>query len=128
MSVRIARLLALSLSGAAVLAWLGMPDDLWPQRAILVLTIAFVAAACFDRARFGGATRTESTMGPAGDALIGFEARVVSLAPLKVEARGSLWSARPAGAPTLSGHTLVRVVGRDGLTLLVSPSEEKGMR
>ena len=74
--------------------------------------------------RFAGAARTESTMGPAGDALIGFQARVVSLAPLKVEARGSVWSARPAGAPTLSRHALVRVVGRDGLTLLGGPSGE----
>jgi membrane protein implicated in regulation of membrane protease activity len=124
MSRRTARLLALILAIVGAVVWLAIPDELWPQRAILVLTIAFVAVTCLDRARFGGAARTESTMGPAGDALIGFQARVVSLAPLKVEARGAIWSARPAGAPMLSRHALVRIVGRDGLTLLVRPSEE----
>jgi membrane protein implicated in regulation of membrane protease activity len=126
MSPRTARILALTFSGAALLVWLALPEELWPQRAILALTLAFMAGTCFDRARFGGASRTESTMGPAGDALIGFQARVVSLVPLKVEARGAVWSARPAGAPLLSRHALVQIVGREGLTLLVRPSEEAG--
>jgi membrane protein implicated in regulation of membrane protease activity len=103
-----------------------MPDDLWPQRILFVLTLAFAAAACFDRARFPGASRTESTMGPAGDALIGFQARVLSVTPLRVEARGSVWSARLVGRPTLSQPCFLEIVGRDGLTLLVRPPEEAG--
>jgi membrane protein implicated in regulation of membrane protease activity len=114
------------LGGVGVVVWLAMPDHLWPQRAIFVLTLAFAAAACFDRARFPGASRTETTMGPAGDALIGFQARVLSSTPLRVEARGSVWSARLVGPPAPSRSGFLEIVGREGLTLLVRPPEEAG--
>jgi membrane protein implicated in regulation of membrane protease activity len=119
MSPRTARRLALALVALGAGLWFGMPAELWPQRLILVLTIALVAVTCFDRARFPGDARTDSTMGPAGDALIGSRARVVSLQPLKVEARGAVWNAREAGMETLAQQGLVEVVGREGLTLLV---------
>lgn len=124
MSPATARTLAFVSSGVGVVAWFALPDAFWPHRAILVVTVALVAGTCFDRARFPGESRTESTMGPAGDALIGSRARVISVAPLKVEARGSVWSARPAGAPSLQAEAEVEVVGRDGLTLLVRPAQE----
>ena len=124
MSPATARSLALLSSGVGLVAWFALPDAFWPHRAILVVTLALIAGACFDRARFPGESRTESTMGPAGDALIGFRARVMSVAPLKVEARGSVWSARSAGALSLRAGAEVEVVGRDGLTLIVRPPEE----
>jgi len=119
-----ARSIAFISSGVGVIAWFALPDEFWPHRAILVVTIALVAGTCFDRARFPGESRTESTMGPAGDALIGSRARVISVAPLKVEARGSVWSARPSGVSALLPESEVEVVGRDGLTLLVRPAQE----
>jgi len=120
MNPRTAKLLALILGILAVVVWFALPSGL--LRILLVFTIALVALTCFDRARFPGDTRTESTMGPAGDVLIGFEALVVSVAPLKVEARGSVWSARLAAAGPVSERGYVEVVGREGLTLLVRPS------
>jgi membrane protein implicated in regulation of membrane protease activity len=121
-----ARRLALLASAAGVAVWFALPDSFWPHRAILVVTLALIAVTCFDRARFPGGSRTESTMGPEGDALIGSRARVVSVAPLKVEARGSVWNARAAGATPLSTQAEVAVVGRDGLTLIVRPAEGLG--
>jgi membrane protein implicated in regulation of membrane protease activity len=114
-----ARRLALASSVAGVVVWFALPDAFWPHRVVLLLTLALIAGACFDRARFPGESRTESTMGPDGDTLIGSLARVVSVAPLKVEARGSVWSARAAGASSLAAQSQVEVVGRDGLTLIV---------
>lgn len=124
MNPRAAGVLALIVASVGVVVWFAMPD--WLLRAILVFTIALVAGTFFDRARFPGASRTESTMGPDGDVLIGFQARVISLTPLKVEARGSVWSARLAGVPAVSVQALVEIVGREGLTLLVRASEEAG--
>ena len=131
MSPQTARRIALILVGAAAAVWIALPDELWPHRVILTSTIALAAVTFFDRARFAGASRTDSTMGPASDTLIGFEARVASLRPLRVEARGSVWSARPAPTDVPGGRSLVAggrvdVVGRDGLTLLVRPAPEGG--
>jgi membrane protein implicated in regulation of membrane protease activity len=123
-SPRTAAILALILSGVGVVVWIGMPDEHWPSRAILVLTIAFVVGTLFDLARFPGTSRTESTMGPVGDALIGFQASVLSVEPLRVEARGAVWSARLVGELAVSQQARVEVVGRDGLTLLVRPADE----
>lgn len=63
-------------------------------------------------------------MGPVGDALIGFQASVLSVEPLRVEARGAVWSARLVGEIAVSQQARVDVVGRDGLTLLVRPADE----
>jgi membrane protein implicated in regulation of membrane protease activity len=126
LSARAAGYLSLVLGVVGVIVWFAMPDHLWPERTLFVLTLAFAAAACFDRARFPGASRTETTMGPAGDALIGFQARVLSQTPLRVEARGSVWNARLVGQPTASQPALLEIVGRDGLTLLVRRPEEAG--
>jgi membrane protein implicated in regulation of membrane protease activity len=126
MSPRLARALAAISGGLAVLVWFAMPDALWQIRAALVVALALVAGTCFDRSRFAGGSRTESTMGPAGDVLVGFQARVVSVAPLKVEARGTIWSARLEGLRSVSPRALVEIVGRDGLTILVRPADEAG--
>jgi membrane protein implicated in regulation of membrane protease activity len=124
LSARAAGYLSLVFGGVGAVVWFAMPDQLWPQRTIFVLTLAFAAAACFDRARFPGEARTETTMGPAGDVLIGFQARVLSRTPLRVEARGSVWSARLVGEPPLTQPAFLEIVGRDGLTLLVRRPEE----
>jgi|MudIll2142460700_1097286.scaffolds.fasta_scaffold86173_3 membrane protein implicated in regulation of membrane protease activity len=126
MNPRAAGVLALIMASVGIVVWFAMPDDVWILRAILVFTIALVAGTFFDRARFPGASRTESTMGPDGDVLIGFQARVISVTPLKVEARGSVWSARLTGVPAVSAQARVEIVGREGLTLLVRASEEAG--
>jgi membrane protein implicated in regulation of membrane protease activity len=121
--------MALVMASVGIVVWFAMPDGVWLLRTILVLTIALVAGTFFDRARFPGASRTESTMGPDGDVLIRFQARVISVTPLKVEARGSVWSARlAAGAPAVSAQAFVEIVGREGLTLLVRASEVAGAK
>ena len=123
MNPRAAGVLASIVASVGIVLWFAMPGDGWLLRAVLVFTTALVAGTFFDRARFPGASRTESTMGPDGDVLIGFQARVISLTPLKVEARGSVWSARLAGIPAVSVPAFVEIVGREGLTLLVRASQ-----
>lgn len=63
---------------------------------------------------------TDSTMGPRGDSIVGFEARVVTAEPLQVEVHGSVWRARLVEGASVFPEERVRVVGRQFLTLLVA--------
>ena len=128
MNPRVAGFVALIVASAGVVAWFAIPNDVWLLRPVLVFIVVLIAGTLFDRARFPGTSRTESTMGPDGDVLIGFQARVISVAPLKVEAQGSVWSARLAGLPAVPVQALVDIVGRDGLTLLVRVPGKVGAR
>jgi len=66
----------------------------------------------------------KSTMGPDGDAIVGFEARVVTVEPLQVEVLGSVWRAHlVAGAPVLPEER-VRIVRREVLTLFVARDKD----
>jgi membrane protein implicated in regulation of membrane protease activity len=52
---------------------------------------------------------------------VGKEGIVAQLSPLEVEVFGSFWSARCAGPANLRLGDRIRVVKRDGLTLVVEP-------
>src|SRR5438552_5646464 len=60
------------------------------------------------------------------EALLGATAQVVSrLDPRgQVRINGELWAARSSGAETVEPGQPVRILGLDGLTLLVEPSED----
>lgn len=97
--------------------WFAMPRDLrpdWPFLAILlyVLVVRLVP-------ELWPLASDESSMGPQGDSLIGFEAVVGAVEPVRVEAQGSMWQARVIDQGSVQPGTRVQVVGREGLTLLV---------
>lgn len=58
-------------------------------------------------------------MGLQGDGLIGFEAEVAATEPLQVLAQGAVWQARLVDGGGVQPGARVKIVGRDGLTLLV---------
>ncbi len=57
-----------------------------------------------------------------GTDMVGLTTRMRS--PASVHIEGELWSARPAEGAALTGGDAVRVVGREGMTLIVEPLSE----
>jgi membrane-bound ClpP family serine protease len=58
--------------------------------------------------------------------MVGLEARVTSVDPLVLEASGSSWQGRVVSSEAVRLGMIVRVVGRNGLTLLVEGLDGRG--
>ena len=104
--------------GSLLLAWSLLPADSRPPwastfRLVVALVAPFALYAAF------GPAQPRSTMGPRGDGLIGFEARVTRVEPLQIEAQGTVWQGRAVGRGPIQAGATMHIVGRDGLTLLV---------
>ena len=104
--------------GALLLAWSLLPAESRPPwastfRLVIALVAPFALYAAF------GPAQPRSTMGPRGDGLIGFEAKVTRVEPLQLEAQGAVWQGRALGTASIQQGATMHIVGRDGLTLLV---------
>lgn len=115
----------LALGAAALLLSNLVPSAIWLVSGLAVLSVAFLYAAYRDFAPPRSPARTESTMGPHADCIVGAEALISAEEPLTVEALGTTWNASLICSDvSLPKGTRVRVVGREGLTLLVAEQGE----
>ena len=118
MKTSTAAIITLVGGGSLLLAGSLLPGDSQPSwaftlRLVIVLVAPFALYAAF------GPAQPRSTMGPRGDGLIGFEAKVTQVEPLQLEAQGTVWQGRVVGKASIQPGARMHVVGRDGLTLLV---------
>jgi len=104
--------------------WALTPKAYWLPRALIAFSLALLASAFFDFVT-PGLSRTYSTMGPRGDAIIGSEALVKSIEPLTVEALGTIWHARAIAEAIPAVGAAVRITDRDGLTLVVAEPSDR---
>lgn len=116
-----------AVASLALLVW--YRDAHAPSVALgIVLGAVGLRAATLLFALYSRSAGSGSTMGPQGDAIVGFEARVVTVEPLQVEVRGSMWRARLVEGAAVAPEGRVRVVGREVLTLLVAGPKQDAER
>jgi len=109
---------------AAALLWLlRLPDPPEVKEMLALIVCAFIFGLVPELLPWSS---PKSTMGQRGDGLIGFEAEVGGIEPLRVEAQGSVWQARLIGGGSVRVGMRVRVIDREGLTLLVQASAMSG--
>lgn len=128
MNPRDLAMLGVALASVALLVWFRGADG--PSLVVgIVLGAVGLRVATQLFALYSRVSGTGSTMGPQGDAIVGFDARVVTVEPLQVEVLGSMWRARLVEGVAVAPEGRVRVVGREVLTLLVAgPKQDTDRR
>ena len=101
----------------AVGLWFWIPRDHRPDWPVLAIILYVLAVRLVPE--LWPVPKNESSMGSQGDNLIGFQAVVGTVAPVRVEAQGTMWQARVVDGGIVLPGTRVQVIGREGLTLLV---------
>ena len=113
-----------ALVAAVAFLWLYRLSDAGEFKEMVVLVVALILFRIVPELL--PVSWPRRTMGQQGDGLIGFEVEVSSVEPLRVEAHGAVWTASLVGGGSVRVGSRVRVVDRDGLTLLVEAGGVNG--